>query len=79
MSADPTEDSNAAYGYKTGFGIDMLDTQNTTDGFGQGVPYPAGDTLTLTVGGISTGGGGGKLLVRVFYIGAVTPVVALPL
>ncbi len=40
-----------------------------------GVRYPAGDTITMSVSEI-TGGGGGQLLVRIVYMGAITPVVA---
>lgn len=35
---------------------------------GMGVPYDTDDTITLTVGGIDTGGGGGSFIVRVLYI-----------
>lgn len=38
---------------------------------GLGVLYPGDDTLTMTVAGIATGGGGGEFRARVIYIPSV--------
>lgn len=42
-------------------------------GKGGGIPYPAGDTITMTASGIVTGGGGGVLLARLWVKSASTP------
>ena len=43
---------------------------------GGGVLYPTGDTLSLVVLGINTGGAGGQLLARIIYLDAIDPVIA---
>lgn len=48
----------------------------STVGVQPGVLYPTGDTVTMTAGGIVTGGGGGILLVRAWIMAASTPIMA---
>lgn len=45
-------------------------------GSGGGVLYPDGDTVTASITGIDTGGGGGKIVARVWWTPAPTQIIA---